>query len=210
MATPPADFNEHYELYVQIGDRFDVSNLRKRTGPSLRIHLFTSTLDIGLATRFYLGMTASSGDVDIDISNAATDGTAPVRNMIIFSHAGGATMFGGVGMFDPSSLTAEPHCFALANANLLPRRCSFTRNARVRSVGCSSTALARAFAGAYLRRGSSIRSTTTSVSPCCDSSMTQFAFTSSSIAGSAILDDPFATARAFHRGRFWRRIRGRL
>ena len=210
MSPPPADFNAHYERYVRIGDRFDVSNLRKRTGPSLRIHLFTSARDIGIAGRFYQGMTASSGDVDIDISTAATDGTTPIRNMIIFGHSVGATMFGGVGTFDPSALTAEPHSFNLANANLLPRRCWFTRNARVRSVGCNSMAFAQAFARQYLRRGSLIRSTTKAVSPCCHGVWDRLVFTASSAAGSSILDGPFRTARAFHRGRFWSRVRGRL
>ena len=210
MSTPPADFNEHYERYVQIGDRFNVSNLRQRRGPTLLVHLFTSARDIGIATRFYPGMIASSGDVDIDISNAANDGTTPIRSMIIFGHASGTRMFGGVGSFDPSTLTPEPHSYALAHANLLPRRCWFTRNARVRAVGCSSLDFAREFAGNYLRRGSAIRSTTSAVSPCCFGVWDRLAFTSSSVPGSAILDGPYRTTRAFHRGRFWSRLRGRL
>jgi hypothetical protein len=210
MSTPPADFNDHYERYVQIGDRFDVSNLRRRSGPELLIHLFTDARDIGVATRFYPGMTASSGDVDIDISNAATDGTTPIGSMVIFGHASGTSMFGGVGAFDPSTLTPEPHSFALAHANLLPRRCWFTRNAEVRAVGCSSTDFAQAFARAYLRRGSAIRSTTSAVSPCCHGVWDRLAFTASSMAGSAILDGPFRTTRAFHGSRFWARILGQL
>ncbi|NEP19957.1 MAG: DUF4157 domain-containing protein [Leptolyngbya sp. SIO4C1] len=210
MSTPPANFNEHYERYVQIGDRFDVSNLRRRSGPTLLIHLFNNPRDVGIASRFYPGMTASGGDVDIDISTAASDGTTPVRNLIIFGHAAGTSMFGGLGSFNPSTLTPEPHSFALAHANLLPRRCWFTRNARVRAVGCSSTDFAREFAGAYLRRGSAIRSTTRAVSPCCFGVWDRLAFTASSSPGSTILDGPFRTTRAFHRGRFWARIRGRL
>jgi len=210
MSSPPADFNAHYERYVQIGDRFDLSNLRQRTGPTLRIHLFTSARDIAIAGRFYPGMIASSGDVDIDISTAATDGTTPIRRMIIFGHASGTTMFGGTGTFDLAALTPEPHSFALANVNLLPRRCWFTRTARVRSVGCSSLDFAREFSGNYLRRGSAIRSTTSAVSPCCFGVWDRLAFTASSAAGSAILDGPFRTTRAFHRGRFWNRLRGRL
>lgn len=210
MATPPADFNDHYELYVQIGDRFDVSNLRKRSGPDLLVHLFTEARDIGIAGRFYPGMTASSGDVDVDISTAAGDGTTPIDSMIIFGHATGTRMFGGVGTFDPSTLTPEPQSFALANAKLLPRRCWFTRNAQVRAVGCSSTNFAEAFAAAYLRRGSAIRSTTEAVAPCCHGVWDRLAFTASSAAGSAILDGPFSTTAEFHRGRFWTSIRGRL
>jgi hypothetical protein len=210
MSSPPADFNDHYELYVQIGDRFNVSNLRKRSGPDLLVHLFTDARDIGIAERFYPGMTASQSDVDVAISTAANDGTTPIDRMIIFGHATGTSMFGGVGTFDPSTLTPEPHSFELAHAKLLPRRCWFTRNSQVRAVGCRSTAFAEAFAGAYLRRGSAIRSTTEAVSPCCNGVWTRLAFTASAVAGSAILDGPFATTNAFHRGRFWARILGRL
>ena len=210
MASPPANFNDHYELYVQIGDRFDVSNLRKSSGPDLLVHLFTDARDVGIAGRFYPGMGASSGDVDVDISTAAGDGTTPIDRMIIFGHATGTSMFGGLGTFDPATLTPEPQSFALANAKLLPRRCWFTRNAQVRAVGCSSTAFAQSFAGAYLRRGSAIRSTTEAVSPCCHGVWDRLAFTASSVAGSAILDGPFATTAAFHLSRFWARIRGRL
>lgn len=209
MSPPPADFNERYERYVQIGDRFDIANLRLRRGPGLDLHLFTSARDVGIAGRFYPGITASTGDVDVDIENAAGAGTTPIRSMVLFGHAGGNSMWGGVGRFTPGSLTPEPVSYALANAELLPRRCWFTRNARVRAVGCNSDAFARDFARTYLRRGAAIRSTTASVSPCCHGVWTRLVFTASSVAGSAILDGPFATTRAFHRGRFWTRIRGR-
>ena len=210
MASPPADFNDHYERYVQVGDRFDVSNLRRRTGPGLLLHLFTTTRDIDIAELFYPGMTAAGTDVDVDISNAATDGMTPIGSMTIFGHATGTSMFGGVGTFDPSTLTAEPHSFELAHNELLPRRCWFTRNAQVRAVGCTSTDFAQGFAAAYLRRGAAIRSTTSAVSPCCSGTWDRLAFTASAVAGSAILDGPFRTAAAFHRGRFWARIAGRL
>lgn len=210
MATQPANFNEHYELYVQIGDEFDVSNLLSQSGPTLLIHLFNNARDVGIATLFYPGMVASSGDVDINIENAASDGITPIENMVIFGHASGTNMFGEVGSFDPSTLTPEPHTFALANAKLLPRRCWFSRNARVRAVGCSSTAFAREFSRAYLRRGSVIRSTTSPVSPCCHGVWDQLAFTTSSAAGSTILDGPFRTTGDFHRSRFWESVDGRL
>ena len=210
MSPPPADFNERYERYVQIGDRFDISNLRLRRGPGLDLHLFTSPRDVAIAGLFYPGMTASSGDVDNDIQVAAGDGATPIRSMTLFGHAGGASIWGGTGTFAPGTLTPEPATFNLANARLLPRRCWFTRNARVRAVGCSSTAFAEAFAQVYLRRGAAIRSTTSAVSPCCFGVWTRLAFTATAAAGSAILDGPFATTRAFHRSRFWARIRGRL
>ncbi len=210
MSPPPSDFNDHYERYVKIGDRFDVSNLLKRTGPTLSMHLFTNPRDVAIAGRFYPGMVAGSGDTDIDISNTATDGTTPIHRMIIFGHASGTTMFGGVETFDPSSLTASTHNFNLAHANLLPRRCWFTRKARVRSVGCSSMSFAGEFAKNYLRRGSAIRSTTSAVSPCCHGVWNRLAFTASSAPGSRILDGPFRRTRDFHSSRFWSRLRGKL
>jgi len=209
MTPPPANFNENYERYVNIGDKFNVSNLRKKKGPNLRIHLFTNPRDIGIAARFYPGMNASSGNVDIDISSAASDGITPINNLVIFGHATGTSMFGGTGTFDPTTLTPIVHSFNLAKAKLLPRRCWFTRKASVRSVGCNSMNFAQVFAGLYLRHGSQINSTTRSVSPCCHGVWNQLAFTAGSAAGSRILDGPHRTTRAFHNSRFWERIRGK-
>lgn len=210
MTPPPADFDAHYERYVRNGDTFDVSNLRKTSGPSLQRHFFDDARNIAITGRFYPSMTASGGEVDVEIMNAAHDGRTPIDSMILFGHAAGTSMFGGVGEFDPTELEAEATSFALANANLLPRRCWFTRSATVRSVGCNSDAFARAFARRYLRRGASITSTTAAVSPCCHGVWDRLAFTSSSVAGSTILDGPFATTAAFHAGRFWTTIAGRL
>jgi hypothetical protein len=210
MTPPPADFDAHYERYVRNGDTFNVSNLRLNTGPSLRVHLFTKAIDVALAGLFYPGMVASTGDVDIDIMNAADQGRTPVDDIVIFGHAGGTTMFGDLGTFDPTALEDEPATFALAERNLLPRRCWLTRDATVRSVGCSSSEFATAFARQYLRRGASITSTTSSVSPCCHGVWTRLAFTASPTPGSAIRDGPFANAADFYAGRFWTTVAGRL
>jgi hypothetical protein len=223
-ARPPANFDARYELYVQIGDTFDISNLTATTGPTLRIYLFddaSEAMNANLVKLFYPGAT-SSATPDNDIENAASSGSTPIADFLIFSHAGGDTMWGNASSFTPRNFDPEQdtQTFALAHAGLFPRRCWFTRNATARSVGCDSEHWGTDFASHYLRVGASITTTTKSVRPKCTAPLMTPAggclsydgvdFATSFTVGATSLDGPFWSAAAFHAGRFWKTIRGRL
>jgi hypothetical protein len=221
-AKPPANFDAHYELYVQIGDTFDISNLTATTGTSLSIYLFDDTSqakDAAIAKLFYPG-SASSGGADSDIENTSSSGSKPISDMVIFGHAGGDEMWGGASRFKPADFDPEEdvQTFALASAGLFPRRCWFTRNATTRSVGCDSETWGTNFAAHYLREGANVITTTKSVRPKCKTatatggctSYDGLDFATSSSASATSLDGPFWSVTDFHAGKFWKTIKGKL
>jgi hypothetical protein len=222
LPKPPGNFDARYELYVQKGDTFDISNLTAKTGSSLSIYLFddgSQAMDAAIAKKFYPGST-SSGGADTDIENASSSGSKPISDFLIFGHAGGNTMWGAASRFKPADFNPEEdlQTFALAHAGLFPRRCWFTRNATARSVGCDSEAWGQDFSRHYLREGASVITTTKSVRPKCRTATStggctaydglDFATSSSSHATS--LDGPFWSASNFHSGKFWTTIKGKL
>jgi hypothetical protein len=227
-ARLPANFDEHYELYVQNGDTFDISNLTATTGPSLKMFLFDPVKDAmnaDIAKRFYPGSVQSIG-VDNDIEKAAGSGSTPIADMVIFGHAGGDSMWGdpaGLNAFTPHDFDPAdpPPSFTLASAGLLPRRCWFTRNASTRAVGCDSETFGNDFAGHYLRRGAHVVTTTKSVRPKCSAprrhpvtgaclSYDGLDFASSWTTTATMLEGPFWTTADFHAGKYWKTIGGRL
>jgi len=225
MAKPPADFDAHYERYVQNGDKFDISNLTAKTGPTLSIYLFDDAkqvMDADLAKLFYPG-SFSSLDVDTDFDLAATSGATPIANLVIFGHASGGSMWGDASSFTPSDFDPEQdtQTFALAHAALFPRRCWFTRNATARAVGCDSETWGQDFADHYLRVGAKVTTTTKSVRPKCSATLVNpvtgacnsfdgLDFAASPAIGAAMLDGPFWTVADFHGGKFWKTIKGTL
>jgi hypothetical protein len=220
---PPANFDARYELYVQKGDTFDISNLTATTGTTLRIYLFddaTEANDAAIAKRFYPGSVSSLG-ADEDIEGTSGSGSTPIANMVVFGHAAGDTMWGAASRFTPRSFAPEEpkQSFTLAAAGLFPRRCWFTREASVRAVGCNSAAFGEDFSRHYLRKGSSITSTTNSVRPTCSAplniggtcrSFDGLDFAASPSSTAARLAGPFTSVTAFHGAGFWRTIRGKL
>jgi hypothetical protein len=223
LAKPPGNFDDRYELYVQIGDQFDISNLTAKTGPTVRIYLFDDGKEAAhanLAKLFYPG-SASSLDADTDFDRASNSGTTPIADVLIFGHAGGDSMWGGASTFTPKDFDPEEpaQSFTLAHVGLFPRRCWFTRNATARSVGCDSETWGQDFATHYLRVGASATTTTKSVRPKCSAplfiggvcrSYDGLDFAASPAIGAAMLDGPFWTAAAFHSGKFWKTIKGKL
>ena len=221
----PADFNKRYERYVQIGDTFDVSNLKETGGKTLTMHLFddaSEKMDADLAKLFYTG-SKSTGDADIEIDSTSNSGSKPIGKITIFGHASGGSMWGAASTFTPSGFKSEEpeHSHTLASVGLFPRRCWLTRNASVRSVGCNSTDWGKDFAAAYLRKGAKVITTTKSVRPKCRGlayepstrSCTFYNgvdFASSSSSRARSLDGPFWSASDFHGGRFWTTIKGKL
>ncbi|WBS03070.1 DUF4157 domain-containing protein [Pseudoduganella sp. SL102] len=223
LPAPPANFNARYELYINTGDQFDISNLTATTGSTLSIHLFDATAEpnhANLAALFYPG-SVSSTEPDVDLELTSNGGASPIADMVIFGHAGGGSMWGGAGNFAPAGFNPEepPPTYPLANAGLFPRRCWFTRNAAVRSVGCDSQAWGTDFASHYLRTDANVTTTTKSVRPKCSAplfvngtcqSFDGLDFASSSQIGAPMLDGPFWTVAEFHAGKFWTTIKGAL
>jgi hypothetical protein len=225
-ARPPANFDARYELYVQLGDTFDISNLTATTGPSLKLFLFDPAADAmnaNVAKRFYPGSAYSVG-VDNDIESAAGSGKTPIADFVLFGHAGGNSMWGtNANTFTPS--TSDPddptQSFALAHESLFPRRCWFTRNASARAVGCDSETFGNDFAGHFLRAGSHIVTTTKSVRPKCSAPHRHpvtgdcllydgLDFATSWTTTATMLEGPFWTTAAFHAGTYWKTIAGKL
>jgi len=223
LAKPPANFDDRYELYVQIGDKFDISNLTAETGTSVSIYLFddaTEAANASIAKLFYPGSSSSLG-ADEDFDNASNSGSTPIADMLIFGHADGDSMWGGASTFTPRDFDPEEpaQSFALAQVGLFPRRCWFTRNATARAVGCDSETWGQGFAAHYLRVGSSVITTTKSVRPTCSSPLfvggvcrgfDGLDFAASFAIGAARLEGPFTSPADFHAGTFWRTIKGKL
>jgi hypothetical protein len=221
----PADFDSRYERYVQQGDQFDVSNLIATTGRTVRIYLFddaNAAMDAAIAKHFYPRSEFSPG-ADGTIEDKANSGKEPIGDMVIFGHAAGDSMWGGSSnTFTPSQQDPEepPQAFVLAEAGLFPRRCWFTRNATVRSVGCNSQAWGRDFAAHYLRRGASVTATTASVRPACSPPLVDrlgncktfdgLEFAASHLITAALLAGPFYDVASFHGARYWATTQGAL
>jgi hypothetical protein len=208
----PANFDARYELYVQIGDEFDISNLTATTGSTLRIYLFDDTsekMNADLVRLFYPG-SRSSLDADVDFDGAAGSGSTPIVELLIFGHSAGNEMWGGA-----STL------FAVAHVGLFPRRCWFTRKATARLVGCNSETVGQDFAGHYLRKGAIVITTTKSVRPKCTAPLVDpstgnctaydgLDFATGPSPGATSLDGPFWNVGDFHAGKFWKTIKGKL
>jgi hypothetical protein len=168
--VPPSDFNEQYERYVQVGDTFDLSNMQARgEGNSLRINFHSESGIQVIGNNFYPGLKQTSGDADSEISKAASEGKVPLSELIMLGHSSGGRMFGSACELEPSKLDANQPTptFSRARAGQLPRRCWFTLDAQVRSVGCSSGQFGLGFAGTYLRQGASISTTLRSIGLSC-------------------------------------------
>jgi hypothetical protein len=221
----PGDFNERYERYVAVGDTFDVSNLMIWGGPMIAVHLFNeSNIYARLIQKFYPGILAIK-DADSAIGGAARLGMTPIADMIIVGHAHGGTMFGDATVFKPKELDSEEpaQSFAGAQLGIFPRRCWFTRSATVRSVGCDSEDWGHDFAGHFLRKGATVKTTTASVrgrctgitmaslpkSHGCDE-LDSLDFAACSLVDCPLLEGPFTTVGHFHAAGYWTDIKGTL
>jgi bacterioferritin-associated ferredoxin len=221
----PADFNERYERHVAVGDTFDVSNLTEWAGPMIAIHLFAATNKYTrLINKFYPGSIAVT-DVDSAIGAASRLGTTPIADMVIVGHAHGGAMFGDASVFTPREFNSEQPSptFAATQLGILPRRCWFTRSARVRSVGCDSEAWGQDFASHFLRQGAIVTTTTASVRGRCIGitmaslpkagecdELDSFDFAACFFVDCPLLEGPFGTVEDFHAGTYWSDIGGKL
>jgi len=218
-----------YWQHISLGDEFDVSNLTKTTGPSLEGHELAGN-QAQWAQHFY-GVAAFGGSPDQEIAKTAK-GNTPIASMLIIGHTNTTTM----GRLNLSNLNPDKPdpTYARAVAGEFPRRCLFTRNARVRAVGCSSRAFGTRFARVYLRRPSSRIVVTTRpvcmgvvrnrwrvlrnrrtgrvvrIVPLPDQYRVCFSQTGGPLCYYLCLTRWYTTRRGFHRGRFWATIYGRL
>lgn len=150
----PKSWEDNYERYIQLGDEFDVSNLKLKTGPAATFTYHGRDDGLQALTTLYGG--ANPVDLELDIGNLANNGETPIKNLTIAGHSGGDSVWGDTGNFSATLNSEEPAPSGIgAHSKQGPHRCWFTRNATVRIVGCSSETVARPFAGSFLRRGAS-------------------------------------------------------
>lgn len=158
MKSPKA-WEDNYERYIWIGDKFDISNLKLTTGPSA-IFIFQLADDSLQSLQALYGGT-NPVDGYSDIGELANYGKTPIQNLTLGGHTAGNSIWGDTATFTPSDYASEEPTPTGAGAwnEIGPHRCWFTRNATVRIVGCTSQTVARAFARTFLRKGGSARGT---------------------------------------------------
>jgi hypothetical protein len=219
----PADFDEHYDRYISLGDKFEFANLTQTNGPALHIHLFDAKNPYTeVAELFYPGMVGTK-DPQASIEASANAGRTPIQEMVIFGHAHKGTMFGDATVFTPRDSNSEEPApsFTRAVEQRYPQRGWFTRNARVRSVGCDSEAWGMDFARRFLREGATVTTTTaTPIGSCSGKSPEYVAIgtdckykldgLSFRTPGGIPLEGPFWTASEFHGAGYWADVEGKL
>jgi hypothetical protein len=154
MKSPRA-WDDNYERYIRIGDKFDISNLNLTSGPSATFTFQGADNALQALQALYGG--TDPIDLEQEIANLANDGETPIQNLTIGGHTIGNLIWGDNADFSPSGLNPETPAPTGAGAHnkMGPRRCWFTRNATVRFVGCGSQTIARSFANIFVRRGAS-------------------------------------------------------
>jgi hypothetical protein len=149
---------EPYKDYVSFGDTFDVSNLTKRHGLGLKGNELAGA-HANWATHFYGA--AHFPNAPDQVITQRTNNNQPLQEMLIIAHTNNVRM-GRLNVSALNANTPQP-TYQRAKIGRFPNRCLFTRNARVRAVGCSSLTFGRRFAQVYLRPGSRITTTRRSV-----------------------------------------------
>jgi hypothetical protein len=223
--TPPTDFDTHYEKYLQLGDTFDISNLKKTyKGTSLKLSLFGDTENNNTVLSVLYPGIKTSQDPDQDIKATAQEGKTPIGDFVIGGHQSGGTMYGKSGEFNPGQFSPDEPAptFSRAKDSKFPRRCWFTHFGTARSVGCSSESFGQSFASVYLRQGSGIDTTTRPIAPACTSdfkrpeggceSIDAIEFRPANDEVKTSDHGPFklSNSDAFHQSPFWSRIAGNL
>lgn len=229
MSPLPADFQTHYERYLQIGDIFDVSNLTAAGGNnSLRLNLLLEpeVNSILSSKEFYPGMRPVAKDPATDIATQSGEGRMPLSELIVFGHSGGHSLYGELGRITPKDLQSDlpAPTFDRAHAGQLPHRCWFTTDAQVRAIGCHSDTFADEFAMTFLRGGgrtaifSTLRSVTLPYVP----GRQENEKTSPKYMKALVFDPepddprdpahigPFGDAASFHASKYWQKTRGGL
>lgn len=232
-AKPPEDFQAHYERYLQIGDTFDLSNLKSTSGSSLRINFHPSAGIQALLTteKFYPGTKQVKSDPVKEIETASGEGATPLSDLIMFGHAGsGSDRLSGEGscFVAPKDLKPDEPAptYDRAKAGKFPRRCWFTTTAKVRAAGCSSVDFGNAFANVFLRKGGSeVFVTLRTISPSCSQkyrppggdfktckdNIDALEFWSSDDEEyKASEHGPFTTAAGFEGSPYWASVKGQL
>jgi bacterioferritin-associated ferredoxin len=151
MQSPKA-WDDDYWNYIWVGDTFDVSNLKLKTGPSITSS-FHLKGDLQALQVLYGG--PDPVNLEQEIANSSGSGKTPIASLTITGHTAADEIWGDKSAFSPTGLSPdEPEpTGAGAHMKMGPRRCWFTRSATARIVGCSSETVAKPFAKAFLRVG---------------------------------------------------------
>ncbi|MGA1869841.1 MAG: DUF4157 domain-containing protein [bacterium] len=154
MQSPKA-YDDPYWRYLWIGDEFDISNLKQRTGTSATFTFELADDDLQTIELFYGGDNPVNLYHELEI--LSNSGQTPIENLTICGHTAGNSIWGDNARFSTNDLDPNEPAPSGAGAHnkMGPHRCWFTRNATVRIVGCTSRTVARHFADIFLRKGAS-------------------------------------------------------
>jgi hypothetical protein len=222
----PADFQTHYERYLQIGDTFDLSNLTAKGGNnSLRLNMLLDpeVQAVVGSSAFYPGMRKVAKDPVSDMARQSGEGKTPLSEVILFGHAGDHSVYGDAGSITPKDLESDlpAPTYDRAHAGQLPHRCWLTTDAQARAVGCNSETFGTEFSNVFLRGGggtsmfSTLRAVTLPSTPDPKAGDPKyqkellFDRDSKEPADAANLG-PFGDAASFHGSKYWHRTRGWL
>lgn len=160
MRRTDKSWNDDYYNWLEIGDTFDTSNLTATTGQTVTIVMRGRDLYLQAVQSLY-GGTAAVGNLTTQLENISNGGANPIQNLTVAGHSAGASMWGGPSRFDPwAEKTEKPAANGIgSHSKKGPKRCWFTRNARVRFTGCSSEGVAESTAQNFLRTGATATGT---------------------------------------------------
>lgn len=161
MKRTDKSWDTDYYNWLEIGDTFDISNLKATTGKTVTIVMRGRDLYLQAVQSLYGGI-AGAGDLTSQLENISNGGDTPIQNLTVAGHSAGGSMWGDSGVsFNPwAEKPEEPKASGVSSHSKMgPKRCWFTRNARVRFTGCSSEGVAQATAQNFLRTGSTATGT---------------------------------------------------
>ena len=145
---------KHYYKYVRLGDKFDITNLHLKTGPSVNFRIVKPAEGAyeKAISKFYNGTYVNNPEAKI--MEASSFGLKPIKTLVLSGHTGGTKIWSDGAFWDVAKLEKEEsYSKETLEGGMLPRQCWLTRNAKVRIVGCCSKFVASAFAKAFLRKG---------------------------------------------------------
>ncbi|MCE7991875.1 MAG: DUF4157 domain-containing protein [Roseivirga sp.] len=163
MKRADKSWNNDYYNWLEIGDTFDISNLQATTGKTVTI-VMRGRRDLYLQAvqALYSGNIAGVGNLTTQLENISDGGANPIQNLTVAGHSAGGSMWGDNNVrFDPWAENPEkpvPNGIG-SHSKKGPKRCWFTRNARVRFTGCSSEGVAQSTAQNFLRTGATATGT---------------------------------------------------
>lgn len=160
MRRSNKSWNNDFYNWLEIGDTFDTSNLTATTGQTVTIVMRGVDAYLRAVQALY-GGSAAVGDLADHLNIITNGGANPIQNLTVAGHSAGGYMWGDSADFTPGAEDPEKPVASGVGAHNKsgPKRCWFTRNARIRFTGCSSQGIAQGTAQKFLRTGATATGT---------------------------------------------------